>query len=128
MSDLLTELHRLESELHHPGVRLDEARLQALLHADFHEVGRSGRGYDRATIVRFLAEQGRSAAYPEDIVPDQFALRSLGANAALLTYRSAHRHPDGTLTRHTLRASVWVNDGDGWQLLYHQGTPADAPW
>lgn len=128
MRDLLTELQRLESELHHPGVRLDEPRLQALLHADFREVGRSGRGYDRATLVRFLAEQGRSATYPEDVVSDCFAVQALGPTSALLTYRSAHRLPDGPLTQHTLRSSVWVNEGRGWQLLYHQGTPADAPW
>ncbi|MCE4553433.1 DUF4440 domain-containing protein [Roseateles cellulosilyticus] len=128
MSDLLTDLQRLESQLHHPGVRLDESRLQALLHAAFHEVGRSGSRYDRAGIVRFLAEQGRNVAYPEDVVADQFAVQALGPAAALLTYRTAHRQPDGTLARHTLRSSLWVNDGAGWQLLYHQGTPAGAPW
>jgi hypothetical protein len=128
MSDLLTELQALECELHHPGVRLDEARLQALLHADFHEVGRSGRAYDRPTILRFLAEQGRSAEGPPDVVPDRFAVTRLGPDAALLTYRAAHRQPDGSLARHTLRSSVWRRVGDGWQLLYHQGTAAETPW
>jgi len=129
MSDKqLDELARLEVELHHPGVRLNEARLQALLHADFHEVGRSGRAYGRATVLRFLAEQGRSVEGPPRVVPDQFAVRTLGPAAALLTYRAAHRLPDGSLTRHTLRSSVWVHEGDTWQLLYHQGTPADVAW
>lgn len=126
MTDLLHTLQALEVELHHPGVRLDEARLHVLLHADFSEVGRSGRTYDRATIVRFLAEQGRSATYPEAVVSDQFAVRPLGPASALLTYRSAHRQADGSLARHTLRSSVWVHEGDAWQLLYHQGTAADA--
>ena len=70
MSELLQTLQALEVELHHPDVRLDETRLHGLLHADFHEVGRSGRVYDRATIVRFLAEQGRDAAYPPAVVSD----------------------------------------------------------
>ena len=43
MDDLLTHLQTLEVELHHPGVRTSRARLEALLHPDFHEVGRSGR-------------------------------------------------------------------------------------
>jgi hypothetical protein len=128
MSELLETLQALEVELHHPGVRLDEARPHALLHVDFQEVGRSGRAYDRATLVRFLAEQGSNGAYPEAVVSDQFAVRPLGPASALLTYRSAHRQPGGSLARHTLRSSVWVREGDAWQLLYHQGTAADAAW
>ncbi len=125
---LLATLRALEIELHHPGVRLDEARVGALLHADFHEVGRSGRAYDRPTIVRFLAEQGRSAEGPPDVVPDQFAVTVLGPDAALLTYRAAHRQAGGSLTRHTLRSSIWVRVGDAWQMRYHQGTAAETPW
>jgi len=128
MNDLLSELRALEVELHHPGVRLDEARVQQLLHADFHEVGRSGRAYDRPTILRFLAEQGRSVEGPPSVMPDQFVVRSLGPTAALLTYRAAHRQPDGSLTRHTLRSSIWVREGGTWQMLYHQGTAAETPW
>ncbi|RZL36602.1 MAG: DUF4440 domain-containing protein [Rubrivivax sp.] len=128
MSELLDELRRLEVELHHPGARLDEARLRGLLHADFHEVGRSGRAYDRATVLRFLAAQGAGAEGPPDVVPDRFAVRALGPASALLTYRAAHRLPDGSLTRHTLRSSVWLRESAGWQLYYHQGTPAEVPW
>jgi len=128
MDELLFELQRLEVMLHHPGVPLDEARLQALLHAGFHEVGRSGFPYDRPTVLRFLAEQGEGNGALVDVVSDAFSVRSLGPAAALLTYRSAQRQPDGTLTRHTLRSSVWVKAGDAWQLLYHQGTPAGTPW
>jgi len=128
MNDLLSELQRLEIELHHPGVRLDDARLQQLLHADFQEVGRSGRRYDRPTILRFLAEQGRSAEGPPDVVPDQFNVHQLGPAAALLTYRAAHRQADGSLTRHTLRSSIWRHGAEGWQLFYHQGTAAEVAW
>ncbi|MEO6280527.1 DUF4440 domain-containing protein [Roseateles sp.] len=128
MIGLLSELRRLEIGLHHPGVRLDEARLRALLHADFREVGRSGRAYDLATVLRFLAEQGASAEGPPDVVHDRFTVRALGPASALLTYRSAHRLPDGTLTRHTLRSSVWLREAESWQLFYHQGTPAEVAW
>ncbi len=128
MDDLLNELRALEVELHHPGVRLDDVRLQALLHAGFHEVGRSGRAYDRQTILRFLAEQGRRVEAPAEVMSDQFAVRALGPASALLTYRSAHRQPDGSLARHTLRASVWLREGGAWQLVYHQGTAAETPW
>ena len=55
MSHLLQEIQALEVELHHPGVRCSRQRLEELLHPDFHEVGRSGRSYNRETIINFLA-------------------------------------------------------------------------
>lgn len=121
---LLATLQALEVELHHPGVRCDAQRLDQLLHPDFHEVGRSGRPYDRATVVRFLGEQ---VAFPP-VISDDFALQALGPGIALLSYRSALRRPDATLENHTLRSSVWVLHGALWQLIYHQGTPAADPW
>ncbi|MBB6559993.1 hypothetical protein HNP48_002665 [Acidovorax soli] len=121
---LLATLQALEVELHHPGVRCDAQRLDQLLHPDFHEVGRSGRKYDRATVMRFLGEQ----VTPPPVISEHFALQALGAGIALLSYRSAFRRPDATLENHTLRSSVWVLHGARWQLIYHQGTPAAEAW
>lgn len=119
MNPLLSLIRSLEVELHHPGVRCDEARLQELLHPDFHEVGRSGAAYDRATIVRFLAAQ----VAPPAVESGDFEVAQLAPDVVLLTYRSASRRPDGTLERHTLRSSIWMRDGEQWRLRYHQGTP-----
>ena len=121
---LLAILQALEVELHHPGVRCDAQRLAQLLHTDFHEVGRSGRQYDRVTGMRFLGEQVASPP----VISDHFALQQLGSQIALLTYRSALRRPDATLENHTLRSSVWVQQDARWQLIYHQGTPAAELW
>ena len=124
MKSLLSELQALEVELHHPGVRRDISRLQQLLHADFHEVGRSGREYDHASVLKFLSEQES----PPSVVSSGFSACQLAPDVALLTYRSAHRQQDGSLTNHTLRSSVWVRVGNLWQLRYHHGTPAAEPW
>lgn len=123
-ADLLATLQALEVELHHPGVRCDAQRLEALLHPDFHEVGRSGRQYDRPTIVRFLAAQETQPA----VEPGAFKVDELAPGVALLTYRSAHREADGTLVHHTLRSSLWLRTAQGWQMRYHQGTAAATPW
>lgn len=124
MTPLLFQLQTLEVELHHPGVRCNPDRLEVLLHREFHEIGRSGRSYSRATIVSYLASQETHAA----VVSDGFAVSELAADVALLTYRSAHLGPDKRLSNHTLRSSVWVKTDVGWQLRYHQGTAAALTW
>ena len=124
MSQLLGTLQALEVELHHPGVRCSRDRLELLLHPDFHEVGRSGRAYSRDTVIHFLVSQEQHAS----VQSDQFLVAELGSEMALLTYRSAHPQQDGSLTDHALRSSLWIRSDAGWQLRFHQGTPAAEPW
>jgi hypothetical protein len=124
VQSLLNELQALEVELHHPGVRCSRSRLEQLLHPDFHEVGRSGRPYDRETVVGYLA----ALEVPPVVASDGFALVELGPQVALLTYRSANVEPGKGLANHTLRSSIWVQSLQGWQLRYHQGTPAAKVW
>lgn len=121
--ELQAELQALESELHQAGRHSAGERLAQLLHPSFHEVGRSGRRYDRDDILRFLA----SKVTVPDVVASDHAVRWLADGAALLTYRSAHRTPDGGLTLQAHRCSVWLRVASAWQLCYHQGTPADDP-
>ena len=59
---------------------------------------------------------------------DNFTVTELAAGVALLTYRSAHVGSGKQLANHTLRSSLWVWTGVGWQLLYHQGTAAAQVW
>ena len=94
-SSLLSQLKALEVELHQPVARGDAARLDSLLHDDFHEFGRSGSSYAKPDIVASLL----AAAQHVRMVADNFLVRRLAADVALLTYRSAHALPDGTLHR-----------------------------
>lgn len=120
MTDLAGVLEALESELHHPGTRATRERLEALLHPQFTEVGRSGRRYTRETVIAHLLAQ---AAQP-DVMAWNHHAKALGPGVALLTYESAHRHSDGSLSLAALRSSVWLQTQAGWQLVHHQGTPA----
>ncbi len=122
-SELLRDLQQLEAELHHPGVRCSREQLERLLHPGFHEVGRSGRQYNRETVIQYLAA---ADAQPQ-VESIDYAVTELAQGCALLTYRSAHRQADGSLTDPALRSSVWLQTPVGWQLFYHQGTPAAAP-
>jgi hypothetical protein len=116
---LLGHLQALEVELHQPAVRGDATRLDALIHPEFREFGRSGTAYTRDDILAQLL----SATERAQVVADHFVVRRLATDVALLTYRSAHLLPDGTLHRFTLRASVWQRSSVDWQMSFHQGTP-----
>lgn len=124
MDPLLQELQALEVELHHPGVRCSRERLEQLLHSEFHEVGRSGRAYNRETIVDFLAAQESQPV----VLSEAFSVSELGPGVALLNYRSAQVEQGKSLVNHTLRSSVWIKTNAGWQLRYHQGTAAAESW
>ncbi len=124
MSTLLSELQALEVELHHPGVRCSRERLEQLLHPDFYEVGRSGRTYTRVTVIDHLTAQESQPVMESGA----FALLELAPGVALLTYRSAFADPERGLSYHALRSSLWVKTSSGWQMRYHQGTPAAEVW
>lgn len=124
MTTLLQQLQTLEVELHHPGVRCSRQRLKELLHPEFHEVGRSGRAYNRVTIINYLVSQES----PPAVDSNCFVVAALGSGVALLTYRSAHLQADKGLVNHTLRSSLWIKTETHWQLRYHQATAAAEVW
>lgn len=121
MTTLLDELCALEVELHQGATRADRVRMNALLHADFVEFGRSGTVWTRAATLDEFGSPGAAAA--PRIRADHFELQRLGVELALLTYCSAHVAAHGALDRHTLRSSLWQRTAQGWQLRFHQGTP-----
>ena len=120
MHDLLAELTALETELHHPGATCTRARLERLLHPDFHEVGRSGTRYTRQTVIDFLAERVSLPA----VVAYDHRVERMADGVALLHFASHEIGADGMRCHAALRVSVWRRTALGWQLHYHQGTQA----
>jgi hypothetical protein len=116
---LLSILHTLERELQSPGTRRDANRLNQLLHPSFREFGRSGNVYERTTLIALLTNE----QHAPEIHAEDFRVQSFAEGVALLTYKSAHVSPDGSLERHSLRSSLWLLTVSGWQLGFHQGTP-----
>ena len=121
---LVLTLSRLEEALHQPSVRTDAAQLAALLHPDFEEIGRSGQHYALSTVIAELTKEKPAGT----IIADNYLAKELSPAVALLTYRSAHRLADGTLTKHSLRSSIWLWVDGRWRLRYHQGTPTTDIW
>jgi hypothetical protein len=107
---LLALLRDLEEEIHTSVANINASRLDALLHEDFLEFGRSGRTYIKQDIMAQL-----SSSEPHvPLFADHFEVRRLSKHIALLTYRSANQLTDGTLDRFTLRTSVWEESQLGW--------------
>ena len=118
---LLSILRTLERELQSPETRRDANRLNQLLHPDFREFGRSGTVYARTQLIALLANE----PHAPEIHAQDFRVQSIAEGVALLTYKSAHVLPDGSLERHSLRSSLWLLAASGWQLGFHQGTPTE---
>lgn len=123
---LLELLREQEVQLHQADVRRDPAALTRLLHADFAEIGRSGRAYTRDEMLALLLSEDAGVEAQETTIAEAFSLSELAEGVALLNYRSARRTADGSLQRHTLRSSLWLRTAAGWQLRFHQGTAAAA--
>ena len=123
LAELLAMIQSLEVKLHQPVTRTNASAVDALLHDDFEEIGRSGQCYDKQqTVTTLLREHGQAEIFSEG-----FMLATIVEGAVLLTYRSFHRSADGVVTGCTLRSSIWVlsseNGSDHWQMRFHQGTP-----
>ncbi|MGI9303916.1 MAG: DUF4440 domain-containing protein [Gammaproteobacteria bacterium] len=101
---LFRSLRRLEEELHDTETRRNTTRLDALLHADFEEFGRSGRRYDKAAILGEFSAGGELG----EVRARDFSLTILNDDVALLTYISSRVDSAGKPFRQTLRSSLWA--------------------
>lgn len=110
------ELLALEESLWRAASRYDREYMDRVLAPDFLEFGRSGRVYDRVATLE---------ATPSEIVatlPLPMArIVRLAADTVLVTYVS---EVGKGKPRRTNRASIWSRTEAGWQLRFHQGTPA----
>ncbi len=123
---LLADLIELEVLLHQAEVRSSKETLDALLHEDFLEFGRSGIRYSKAEILEELLAEGESTENSSVIWSQEFELLLLAPSIALLTYKSASLKQDGCLSRYSLRSSIWQLTASAWQMRFHQGTATDA--
>lgn len=105
----------LERELLTDGARRDPARVDALLHEAFEEIGSAGVRYDRAAILRLIAPLSADAR------AHGFREEAIASGVRLVRYRLAAGD------RESERASLWCfepasgNEG-AWRMRFHQST------
>ena len=114
--NLLVQLSHLEKQLLNSATERDAAFVTSILSPDFQEFGTSGLVYVRADIIRALADEPPTTVSTED-----FDVRVISADAALLTYKST-KTVDGAASVKALRSSLWVRRDGEWRMLFHQGT------
>lgn len=114
-SKLSSTVISLEQELLESNQRHSRSHVERTLHAQFSEVGASGRVYDREAIIAQLAQEpARESGSLE--VASPVAIQ-LGDQLVLLRWRLISGSPSE-------RSSLWIHEQGRWQLLFHQGTPA----
>jgi hypothetical protein len=111
-TDISALMLSLERQLMDPTFRKDRAAVSSLLAEDFSEFGSSGRVWSREAILDLLeTEPSQPAPQIED-----FKIQRIAENAVLVTYRTVRPQV------RTNRSSIWIQNEEGWQVLFHQGT------
>jgi len=103
-------LIELERAMWNDTTRGDRVWMEDHLNESFTEFGWSGAAYTRQEILD-------SDVGPIEATLEQFVVRPLGRDAALVTYRSDQQRGSGN------RSSFWIRRNGRWLLEFHQGTP-----
>ena len=115
-NDLLDLLVDMERGLHRKSIRRSKEKLNELLHDNFEEIGSSGKIYNKDQIIEELFNET-----PFTINASDFELRMFSEDIAQLKYKIKNT-ASNTLTRTSLRSSIWKNEGSKWKMVFHQGT------
>jgi len=103
-------LYELETELHKKKVRSSSQALARLLADDFIEFGSSGRIFTKAAIIEAL----KTESVDQPIHVEDFQVRELSPEIALVTYIASRTDPYGSISRRALRSSLWKREREVW--------------
>jgi hypothetical protein len=114
-------LYEQELRLLRADVRHSETELRKLLAEEFIEIGSLGQVYSRDMIIASLAEETATR-----ILVFEFQVRIQTPDLALVTYRAEIQQAENQRPISSWRSSLWKRTGQGWQMVFHQGTPIPA--
>lgn len=97
--------------------RFDPTYMDAVLHPDFTEIGRSGRLFTRADVLSMPPVDIRVEIPLRDL-----DIVEIAPHVVLTRYTTVPLDsPHGTAHR----SSMWLLEDERWLLRFHQGTPAE---
>ena len=109
----------LEERLLQPDIRRSVKDITELLSDDFIEFGSSGRIFNKKQSIEGLQKEDSVRISISD-----FKATILSPDVVLVTYKAMKLEPNGQES-HSLRSSIWRLIENRWQIVFHQGTPAD---
>lgn len=84
---------------------------------DFMEFGASGQMHNKADALAMMRHHA-----PRIYAFQDFSVRELGDNVALVTYRVQSQEIDGVHGRTSVRSSIWVLRDGKWRVTFHHAT------
>jgi hypothetical protein len=117
---IFKELRRREPIFHTAAFGTTLVDFERVMAPGYWEVGASGRRYSRDFILSSLKKSPPVDAASAGWQSSDYGLRRLGPDTYLFTYTL---HQAERITR---RATLWQTTGEGWRILYHQGTIVSA--
>lgn len=108
-------LFELEQRLAQVGRKLSAEEASSLIAEDFIEFGASGKVWSKAAMIAALSQ-----SEPIQRIFKDFTVRELGASFCLVTYKVIG--VAGQPPLFSLRSSIWRNNGETWQIVFHHGT------
>lgn len=108
------QLEQLERSLWQTETRFDRNYMEQILTPDFFEFGRSGRKWSREEVLDYFEEEIKAEL-------SDMKVHFMDEKVALVTYLSKAQYEELEISH---RSSLWIKNGEQWQLRFHQGTPA----
>lgn len=112
-----SQLRVLEESLWRSETRFNPDFMERILAAEFFEFGRSGRVYQRQNTLDIPSQPMIDVKLPFA----DFNIQFVSAEIVLITYVSEVVY-DGVIELAN-RSSLWRRSAQGWEILFHQGTP-----
>lgn len=109
----------LEKRLLQPEIRHSTEDVSEMLSDDFIEFGSSGHIYSKKQSIEGLQNEDSVRISISD-----FKATILSPDVVLVTYKAVKHEPNRQESR-SIRSSIWRFIDDRWQIVFHQGTPAD---
>ena len=116
MASLTQTLLDLETRLMDPEVRRN-GQAPDMIADDFVEFGGNGRTYNKSDALAMMRHHA-----PRIFALEEFNVREIAPQIALVTYQVQSQSIDGGLGRLSVRSSIWVQREGKWQVTFHQAT------
>lgn len=115
--DVITELSAREPIFHRRKFGTTRGDLERMTVEAFWEIGASGKVYQRDQVIDTVLKRFADGPEPHDWPCRDFRLTTLSDGLFLISYILDE---PGRVTR---RSTIWQETGEGWKVVFHQGTP-----